>query len=205
MRYSPLHRLHEQSGALIQDHCGWAVPAHYKDTQAEAARMRESAGLVDCSYLDKMELQGRAIATTAANPPAGCPVWKLTSTRALLTCEPTQRHAVESWLASLPPHTVYLTDMTSVFADFVLAGPHSRDILAKLTSLNTGKLANLACAQASVAHANCIVMRQDRSGIPTFHLLPVRDYAESVWESILHAGHEFHLAPCGFRALEALH
>jgi glycine cleavage system aminomethyltransferase T len=31
-----------------------------------------------------------------------------------------------------------------------------------------------------------------------------REYGESVWEAILHAGHEFELAPVGVKTLEFL-
>jgi len=32
-----------------------------------------------------------------------------------------------------------------------------------------------------------------------------REYGEAVWESIVHAGHEFHLCPFGFEAHAQLH
>jgi glycine cleavage system aminomethyltransferase T len=96
------------------------------------------------------------------------------------------------------------TDVTGVFADLLLAGPDSFRVLAKLTSLNLSRLANLACAQASVAHIHTTVLREDLGTIPGFHLLMSREYAESAWESMLHAGHEFHLQPFGLEAWKQL-
>jgi glycine cleavage system aminomethyltransferase T len=63
---------------------------------------------------------------------------------------------------------------------------------------------NLACGQTSLAHVHSIVLRDDLQGVPAFHILVSREYGESVWESILHAGHEFQLAPFGLKALEVL-
>ena len=40
--------------------------------------------------------------------------------------------------------------------------------------------------------------------LPAYHLLVSREYGESVWDAILHAGHEFHIAPFGLKALEFL-
>ena len=101
---------------------------------------------------------------------------------------------------------IWVTDVTSVFAQFLLAGPHSREVLRKLTSLNVSEsaLPDLACGQASLAHVRSIILRQDLGSVPAFHLLVSRDYGESVWDSLLHAGHEFHLAPFGAKALGTL-
>ena len=62
---------------------------------------------------------------------------------------------------------------TSVFAQFLLAGPRSRDVLRKLTSLNVSAsaLPDLACGQASLAHVRAIILRQDLGNEPAFALV----------------------------------
>jgi sarcosine oxidase subunit alpha len=101
---------------------------------------------------------------------------------------------------------IYVTDVTSVYAQLLLAGPRSREVLSKLTSLNLSENArgNLTCAQANVAHVHGIILRKDLAGIPAYHLLVGREYGESVWESVLHAGHEFHIASFGLEAQKLL-
>jgi glycine cleavage system aminomethyltransferase T len=94
--------------------------------------------------------------------------------------------------------------VTSVYAQFLLAGPRSRDVLRKLTSLNVTTLGNRSCGQASLAHVQGTLLRDDIGDIPAFHILVSREYGESVWDAILHAGHEFHIAPFGLKALEFL-
>ena len=108
-------------------------------------------------------------------------------------------------LDSLRP-SVYFADVTSAYAAFLLAGPRSRDILRKLTSLNVSDtaLANLSCGQASLAHVHARILRQDFPQCPAFVLMVSREYGESVWDSLLHAGEEFHLTPFGLRAHEIL-
>ena len=51
-----------------------------------------------------------------------------------------------------------------------------------------------------MAHVHAIVLRKDLSRDPAYHLLVGREYGESVWESVLHAGHEFHITPFGLEA-----
>jgi glycine cleavage system aminomethyltransferase T len=209
IRQTPLHHAHEQAGASIMEHHGWQVPAYFTWAQIEAEQLSKSAGLGDVSWMTKLDLKGYGLKT----PPAvgAARAWCLAPQHYLVTCEPPKGEAVIANLRSFPaspdlslPPPVYITDVTSVYAQFLLAGPRSRDILRKLTSLNVSALENLACGQASLAHVNSIVLRDDLQGVPAFHILVSRDYGESVWESILHAGHEFQLAPFGLKALECL-
>jgi glycine cleavage system aminomethyltransferase T len=91
--------------------------------------------------------------------------------------------------------------VTSVYAQLLLAGPRSLQILRKLTSLNAAALPNLGCGQASLAHVHSTILRDDLRGKPAFHILVSREYSESVWDAIIYAGHEFQLAPVGIEAL----
>ena len=102
---------------------------------------------------------------------------------------------------TLPP-PVYVTEVTSVYAQLLLAGPRSRDVLNKLTSLNLSSNLrdDLTCAQTNVAHVHAIILRKDLAALPAFHLLVGRECGESVWESVLHAGNEFQITPFGLEA-----
>ncbi len=148
----------------------------------------------------KLDLKGYGLKT----PPRlkNAREWSLGPEHYLVTCLPDIEQNVLAQVRAFPapqdlllPPPVYVTDVTSVYAQFLLAGPQSRNVLRKLTSLNAAALANLACGQASVAHVPGIILRDDLADIPAFHLLVSREYGESVWDAILHAGHEFHIAP----------
>ena len=207
IRQTPLHHWHEQAGARLLDHHGWRVPAYFTWAQKEAEQLRHSSALGDLSWMVKLDLKGYGLKT----PPVltGARAWHLGPQHYLATCDPAASEAVLAELRSVSPRPdlslpppVYVTDVTSVFAQFLLAGPRSRDIMRKLKSLNESTLENLACGQVSLAHAHSTVLRDDLECIPAFHVLVSREYGESVWEAILHAGHEFHIAPFGLKALE---
>ena len=195
------------------EHHGWQVPASFSAPDDEAARTRESVGLADVSWMSKFDLQGRGLKSPPALGPEAF-LWVLGRLHYLVTCEPPAGDAVRERLQqfqnagadhSLPP-PIYVTEVTSVYAQLLLAGPRSREVLSKLTSLNLSENArgNLTCAQANVAHVHAIVLRKDLKGIPAYHLLVGREYGESVWESVLHAGHEFQITPFGLEALRLL-
>ncbi len=209
IRHTPLFHAHEHAGASLMEYHGWRVPAYFTWAQKEAEQLVRSAGLGDLSWMMKLDLKGWGLKT----PPAinEGRAWCLGPQHYLITCEPPQRRALTSQLQALPasrdlslPSPVYITDVTSVYAQFLLAGPRSREILRKLTSLNVTALPNLACGQTSLAHVHAIVLRDDLQEIPAFHILASREYGESVWEAIVHAGHEFQLGPFGLKALELL-
>ena len=90
----------------------------------------------------------------------------------------------------------HIHEPLSPYARFLIAGPHARALLSKLTSLNL----DLTTAYGNVAHVRCQLARHDLG----FLVMVPRDYAESVWDAILHAGVEFHVTPFGVEAQRRL-
>lgn len=208
-----MFNLHFERGAAWANHHGWQVPAYFAAAEEEAVCVRHSAGLADLSWMLKFDLKGYGLKSLPALG-KGVFLWVLAPLHGLVTCDPSAREGVtESFRAfrvagsdlTLPP-PVYMTDVTSVYAQFLLAGPRCRDILSKLTSLNLSEssLPDLSCAQSSLAHVHAIILRKDLEGIPAYHLLVSREYSESVWESVLHAGNEFRLSAFGLQAQQLL-
>jgi glycine cleavage system aminomethyltransferase T len=184
------------------EHHGWHIPASFGSPEREAAQVRDSVGLADISWMLTFNLQGTALKDPPAVGPEAC-WWLLGRLRGLVTCEPSAGNGLRERFQQLP---MYVTDVSSCYTQLLLAGPCSREVLNKLTSLNLAEsaLENLHGAQASVAHVQSVVLRKDLKGIPAYHLLVGREYGESVWESVLHAGHEFHILPFGLEALRLL-
>jgi glycine cleavage system aminomethyltransferase T len=184
MKRSALYYLHRRSSAHFAERHGWEMPVSFASSELDASQVREHVGLADLSYRTKFDTQTQPRQL----------FWPLGRDHYLVVGEPP---------LDPPPGA---TDVTSVYANLFLAGPQSRAVLGKLTSLNVSdaRLANLSCAQASLAHVHSIVLREDIGSLPAFHVLFSREYGESVWESIVHAGHEFHLQPFGLGALALL-
>ena len=184
MKRSALFHLQQSYGASFIEHYGWTLPAFFKSPEGEAEGARSGVGIADTSYRAKFEGRTRPERNG----------WLLGANHYLTIGEPPLD----------PPSGA--TDVSSIYANLLIAGPRSKDLFAKLTSLRLSDdaLPSGACAQASVAHAHAIVLREDLPQTPAYHVLVSREYAESVWESILHAGHEYHLHPFGLKALELL-
>ncbi len=209
IRQTALWQKHRQSGAEMVDFCGWSLPASFSGSEFE--RVRERVGICDWSCLAKFDLKGSGLAAApTSSEQSRC--WHLGSAHYLVTCDPRNRETVEAEIRRLENvacdlrKTLYWTDVTSVMADLVVAGPRSRDVLGKITSagLSDSALPNGGCAQSTVAHVRSIILRSDIGGLPTFHILGGREYSESVWDAIMHAGHEFHIEPFGFKTYQAV-
>ena len=184
MKRSALFHHHQHAGATFAEYDGWELPSGFSAPETEAAHVRTFVGLADISYRAKFE--------TASAPARNG--WHLAEDRYLLIGEPPLEASADAF------------EVTSVYTNLLLAGPRSRDVIGKLTSLNTSdaRLPNLACAQGSMGHVHTIVLREDLPQMPAYHLLVGRDYAESFWEAVEHAGDEFTLRPFGLKALREL-
>jgi len=185
MKRSALFHHQEHLGATFVEYHGWQLADAFPTLEsAEVAGVRNRVGLADISHRCKFE--------TTAQPAQHW--WRLRAGRYLMIGEPP---------LTPPPDA---TDVTSVYSNLLLAGPRSKDVLGKLSSLNTAEecLPNLSCAQTNVAHVHTIVLREDMGQLTAFYLLMTRDYAESVWDSVVHAGREFQLCPFGLKALQSL-
>jgi glycine cleavage system aminomethyltransferase T len=169
-RQSALHRSHLEAHAQLRTFSGWQLPAWYTDPSSELEHVRSSAGISDMSYLCKLDLKGP---TAEFVPPAR--LWKLTPAHALAT-SPLP-------IAFAPSPTV--TDVTSVYSAILLAGPKSREVLQKLTTLNVNDMAmpEDAARQTRLAHVNATILCSKG-----FLILNTRDVAEYVWQTLLHTG-----------------
>jgi heterotetrameric sarcosine oxidase gamma subunit len=188
-RQSALHRCHLEAQAQLQTFFGWQLPAWYARPSGELEAVRASVGVSDVSYLFKLDLRGEAGALQVAAPAR---LWQLTPAHALIT-------------SPLPigfAASASVTNVTSVFSAILLAGPKSREVLQKLTTLNVREeaMAEGAGRQTRLAHVNATILRSDCAGLPGFLILNTRDVAEYVWEALLHAGVEFGARPFGIVA-----
>ncbi len=196
-------RFQDRGGGLI-DHHGWQVPAFFSSSLEEVQRVSTGAGLADVSWLAKFDLKGSGVASLSSVD-GGASFWRLGPRHAWIIRDPESASGSRSLFESLQP-SVYAADVTSVYAAFLLAGPRSRDILRKLTSLDVSDraLANRQIGQTTLAHVHARIRRQDFPKVSAFLILVSREYGESVWEALFHAGEEFELVPFGVRAREIL-
>ena len=89
---------------------------------------------------------------------------------------------------------------------FLLTGACTPEMFAKLcgVDLRPGKFPVGHIAQTSIARLSGIVIRDDKGGLPAYHLLADSASAEYLWDCLRDAMSEFDGKPIGLRALRAL-
>ncbi|MDE2992548.1 MAG: hypothetical protein OXU67_01585 [Chloroflexota bacterium] len=213
VKRTPLYRTALALGATLTDHAGCQIAARFRSPDEEMHQAQAGVVLADASWLGKLETRGRHLAPTTWQIP-GAVVWPLVAGDLLVTCEPRDTPAVlqalkeraASALESLPSSPLYVTDVTSVYAALLLAGPRSRAVLQRLTALGVSDAAlpDLACARTGLAHVHATILRQDLGPVPAYWLLVGWEYGAYVWDAALHAGESFGIAPIGLEAVQQL-
>ena len=201
IKRTALHRRHVALGAKMGDYHGWQVAEHFTSSEEEAQGVREGVGLADMSWMGKLDVKGNDLRDGEWKI-ANASVWKLARGHILVTCEPSDIDNSMQEIQSAGGDCVHITDVTSVYCALHLAGPKSRHVLNKLTSLDIceGAMPNLSCGQTSLAEAHSIVLRRDVGDLPAYQLLIGREYGEYIWDALMHAGDEFSIVALGLKA-----
>ncbi len=181
----------------------------------EEAALKTGVGIADASWLGKLELKGHQAELESITIDAG-KTWSLARGHHFIACEPTRSGAIiesieqqvserksedQAWTGC-----IHVIDVTSVLAGILLAGPHSRDVLQRLTApdVSDSAFANGACLSAKVAGLHARIMRDDLDKTLAYWLFVGTEYAAYAWETIMHAGRPFGIMPVGQEAAQRL-
>jgi sarcosine oxidase subunit alpha len=234
-RRTPLHAWHEQHGARFMDAGAWKRPERYTSPEQEYRLVRAGVGLIDVSTLGKLELRGRDVATYLETlypnrfsdlkvgrtrygvvcDPAGIilddgTISRLDAQRFFLTTTTGNADAMDMWfrwhLATRPGLDVRLANVSGSYAAMNLAGPRSRDVLARLTAadVSAAALPYLAVGRFDVAGVPALVFRIGFVGELGYEIHVPTQYALHVWEQIIEAGQPEGIAPFGVEAQRRL-
>jgi len=118
-----------------------------------------------------------------------------------------ERHDYDYLTKALPTDgSVRLEKVTTQYGVFVLAGPRSRDLLAKLTRADlsneafpwlTAKTINIGAAHAKALRVNFV----GELGWELHHPIEMQNY---IFDKLFEAGAEFDLKPFGIRAMDSM-
>ena len=218
----------------------WKRPLVYTSVEAECRAVHERVGLIDVGTLGKLDIQGRDAArfldwihpNRFSDLKAGRvryrvmlddagiilddgTVARLGEERFFLTTGSGSLELVAEWLdwwLTGTDRCVHVTDMTGGLAAVNLAGPRSREMLARLTDLDLSPeaLPYLGVAEGKVAGIPVLILRIGFVGELGYEMHFPAEYGEYFWETLLEAGREFGIAPFGVEAqrvlrLEKLH
>lgn len=226
IRQTALHHKHLALDAAMMDDSGWQRPERYGPLEEELKAVRKSVGLCDISPVGKLDLKGKQIAPVLEGlfSPGALPqighvqrmalkdtngisgsegtCCRLGSDHVLLLTEPSISPLVEQTFTQQMQATdgcIHLTNLTSALAAVQLVGPHSREVLRKLTALDLSpqRFVDLTGAQGSVAKVHAFVVRADVGRELAYEVYYGREFGEYLWDTLKDAGQEFAAVPFG--------
>ena len=222
-KLSAFHHRLVAAGATLVDVDGWRQAERIGGVENEVRRAREGVGVVDVSPAGKLDLKGTGVAGLLARlcGDAAAPglhqvgrvdvggsavvLARLAEDQALVLTPAGARGGMTDAISGTmgaENDCHHLTDVTSTLAGLRLVGPRCRDLLRKLTSadLRDRVVPTESCAQVGLAKVPALILRLDRTGLPTYELYISRDYGEYLWDVLFDAGGEFGIVPIGLSA-----
>jgi heterotetrameric sarcosine oxidase gamma subunit len=216
---TPLYDWHAAHGARFEVRKGWEMPTVYSSPEGEAEEARRDLGLADISAFAKRSFRGKGVPGVVERMPldgsAATPrgVARLDAPEPALVCRLTADHLLlialtEEGLPIIPTAELELpvTDVTSAYAGFCVAGPRTEELLRRLTALDVRQSAFPAnsCAETSLAGVEALLVRAPELSVPAMRLYVAWDFAEYVWERLLEAGRDLGVSPLGPEGLRLL-
>lgn len=200
VRRSPLARIHEGLGAVVDREAGWELVAHYGHESVEGAAVKDAVGLADVTARGKIDVRGGidGALSSAGDALAAriSPEW------ALVLTEPGGEEVLVPKLESAAGSGAMVTDATHLFAGFALAGPSLPEVLERLTSWDPASLKPGSATGAPIADVRAVVVRRDLD-VPVLEAYVATEFARYAWEAVLDAVRRTGGAPVGWNALRA--
>ncbi|CAN5808442.1 sarcosine oxidase subunit alpha [soil metagenome] len=237
VRRSPLHPWHVEHDAAPLVAGAWIRPDHYGDPAGEARNVRETVGIIDVTPLGKLDLRGpdvpqllnqvyvnkwSKLAVGAVRYGVMCAedgvvlddgvTGRLDTDHYIMTTTSSGALAVwewiENWLQTERPQwQVHVTPVTTAYASMNVAGPRSRELLARLVDveLDPEAFGYMRVRTATIAGvADCFMWRIGFTGELSYELHVPSGYGRHVWDSVLAAGADLGVRVFGVEAQRIL-
>lgn len=234
VRYTPIHNCHLAHGATMMNAGQWKRPEHYGNPDDEVRAVRTQVGIIDVSTLGKLDIRGpdsvefleRIYTNNLADLNVGrirygvmCTeegiifddgvVCRLADDHFYLTTTSSGATSVYEWLTwwqtTWNMH-VHITSLTTTYAAVNAAGPHARDVIAKLTDLDLSNDAfrYMHWRDATVANVPARLLRIGFVGEMGYEIHYPAEYGEYLWNALMDAGAEYGMHPFGIEAQRIL-
>jgi sarcosine oxidase, subunit alpha len=224
---SSIHGRHRDLGANVMWAGDWRRAYDYGNPQAEAMAVHEAAGLIDVSTLGKLIVGGpdsgefldRLYPNRLSNLAPGRirygvltndagrimddgTICRLDDETFYVTTTSSGAGAVHEWFSWWLADwdlSVHLTDVTQGLSAVNLAGPRSREIMARVTELDCSAegFKYLDGKHADVSGVPCLILRIGFVGELGYEIHFPAAHGQHLWDALLDAGADHGIRPFG--------
>lgn len=228
---TPLYDVHAACGGKIVPFAGYLLPVQYgSGVIAEHMAVREAAGLFDVSHMGEVVFSGKdALAninnlfvndftnmtvgqvrySPMCNPYGGIIddliVYKKRETEYFVVINASNRDKDVLWMRKNLIGDVIFEDISDSVAQLALQGPKAVEIMERLVlkEFLPAKYYHFI-DNVSVNGIECLVSRTGYTGEDGFELYCSPRKAAELWETLMNAGKDYGLIPCGLGARDTL-
>lgn len=232
LKRTPLFEVYGQYGAKTIDFGGWELPVQFSSIKEEHEAVRTKAGLFDVSHMGEIIVKGEGslpflqkmmtndiekIKTGGAQYNVMCNenggtvddllVYKLGEDHYMLVVNAANTDKDYEWLKKHADEGVVLENISDQISLLALQGPLAMQVLQKLVDdgTNLDDIRPFRFKEnVGLAGAKALVSRSGYTGEDGFEIYCKNVDAVSLWNSILKAGKEEGVVPCGLGARDTL-
>lgn len=232
LKRTPFYELHEQAGAKLIDFGGFEMPVQYDSIRKEHNAVRDSVGVFDVSHMgeffvsgtealdliqfvtinDASKLEpGKAQYTAMCYEDGGIVddliVYMLDEEYYMLVVNASNIEKDFGWIDEHNTFNAELTNKSDDYCLLAVQGPESVKTLQKLTDTDLDDIGFYRFEVGNLAgFDNIILSGTGYTGEKGFEVYFDKNEAdpEKIWHSIMEAGDEFDIEPCGLGARDTL-
>jgi len=233
LRKTALNATHRAHKAKMVDFGGWDMPVEYSGLIAEHMAVRTGVGLFDVSHMGDIQFRGpgslaavqRLCMNDASKLQVGQAqysamlypqgtfvddviVHRLGEGDYLLVINAGTREKDINWVReNTKSLDCKVDDLSDAYTQLAIQGPRAVDVVRKLTDVTLDAIKNYWFTHGSFCGLpNTLIARTGYTGEDGFEVYVPSDVAtsERVWNSIIDAGKEFGIVPCGLGARNTL-
>ena len=228
---TPLYDSHVQCGGKIVDFAGYLLPVQYPTgVIKEHLAVRNACGLFDVSHMGEITAKGpgavrflnhlltndytvmadgQARYSPMCNENGGVVddliVYKVQENDYFIVVNAANKDKDFAWMQAHVTENVELKDISESVAQLALQGPKAEEILKKLAKAEDIPAGYYtANFNGTVAGKKAIISRTGYTGEDGFELYVSPEDAVFLWDTLLEAGKEEGLIPCGLGARDTL-
>lgn len=230
LKRTPLFDVYANYGGKTIDFGGWELPVQFSSIKEEHEAVRTKAGLFDVSHMGEIIVtgteseeylqmlvtndvsklvDGQAQYTAMCYKDAGIVddllIYKIEDNHYLLVVNAGNIEKDFNWMQENVTGDVTLVNKSEDYGLLALQGPLAQVILQKLTSQNLDEIGFFRFANnVEVAGKNVMISRTGYTGEDGFEVYASVNDVTELWNSILDAGNEVGILPCGLGSRDTL-
>ncbi|WFA07613.1 glycine cleavage system aminomethyltransferase GcvT [Tissierella sp. Yu-01] len=228
---TPLYDKHVELGGNVVEYAGWALPVQYEGLIPEHEAVRNAVGLFDVSHMGEIIIKGKdalafvdylmtndittivdnqVIYTLMCYPHGGVVddllVYRFNNEYFYLVVNASNVDKDYEWIINHKGEfDVEVENISPTVGEVAIQGPLAEKTLQKLTDTDLSKIGFFYLQRDVVIDGvNCMISRTGYTGEDGFEVYTDNEGIVKVWSSILEAGAEFGIKPCGLGCRDTL-